>query len=67
MKMIISLIQSPNCSLLKTVPIWIQLHKLDLRRWGEQSLAKIAGIVGQMVKSMNGDHFGALSATLMGI
>ncbi|XP_057250015.1 uncharacterized protein LOC130591113 [Beta vulgaris subsp. vulgaris] len=46
---------SPDLDLSKevihTVPMWIQLHKLDLKYWGEKSLAKIAGQVGKVLRT----------------
>ena len=34
-----------------TVPMWIQLHKLDFKYWGERSLNKIAGQIGKVLKT----------------
>ncbi|KAL9232347.1 hypothetical protein vseg_007470 [Gypsophila vaccaria] len=35
----------------KTVPAWIRLYKLDLKFWGDNCLAKIAGLVGNPVRA----------------
>ena len=34
----------------KLVPIWIKLHGLEVKYWGEKSLKKIAGLVGTVIK-----------------
>ncbi|XP_010665650.1 uncharacterized protein LOC104882927 [Beta vulgaris subsp. vulgaris] len=36
---------------LHTVPMWIQLHKLDIKYWGDKSLFKIAGKIGKVLKT----------------
>lgn len=35
---------------LSTMPVWIQLPKLKMEYWGEKSLRKIAGLVGNVIK-----------------
>ncbi|XP_074288364.1 uncharacterized protein LOC141613524 [Silene latifolia] len=35
----------------KIVPIWMKIHGLDVKFWGQESLKKISGVVGKFVKS----------------
>ncbi|XP_010677748.1 uncharacterized protein LOC104893350 [Beta vulgaris subsp. vulgaris] len=46
---------SPDMDLSKEVldivPLWIQLHKLDIKDWGERSLFKIAGQIWKPIKT----------------
>lgn len=41
---------------MRIVPMWIQLHNLDLKYWGERSLFKIAGLIGKVVKTDQATH-----------
>lgn len=36
---------------LHTVPMWIQLHKMDIKYWGDMSLFEIAGQIGKALKT----------------
>ncbi|KAK9750638.1 hypothetical protein RND81_02G209900 [Saponaria officinalis] len=45
---------TPGCSLVKksclTLPIWVKFRGLDLKFWGANCLAKLAGLIGKFVR-----------------